>query len=82
MIGTYYGKKCHRSDTAQPIEPLVYFLSPCDSGEGYSNSVCPSVSGVPMIGYNQLVGVLNQALEPKNLFPINRIILLSLSIKV
>jgi hypothetical protein len=24
---------------AQPIEPLVYFLSPCDSGEGYNNSV-------------------------------------------
>jgi hypothetical protein len=25
---------------AQPIEPLVYFVSPSDSGEGYSNSVC------------------------------------------
>jgi hypothetical protein len=24
---------------AQPIEPLVYVLSPCDSGEGYNNSV-------------------------------------------
>jgi hypothetical protein len=25
---------------AQPIEPLANFLSPRDSGEGYSNSVC------------------------------------------
>ena len=38
---------------AQPIEPLIYFLSPRESSEGYSNSVCPSVSDVPMIDYSR-----------------------------
>ena len=51
---------------AQPIEPLVYFVSPVIA---VRDIVIASVSGVPMIDYNRKS--VSWCLKPKNLFPIN-----------